>query len=113
MSFGHKLGAKLDEVEYLPVEDHADRARLVVNGLVASLQVDDREPRMRETDPGFDVDTSGVWTPVMQCGNHARQQRPLWDTLVVFWDEPGDSAHWGVLDRQSAKQLRNLAALHS
>jgi len=43
-----ELGAKLDVVVDLPVADAHDLAGLVGDGLVAGLEVDDREPSHRE-----------------------------------------------------------------
>jgi hypothetical protein len=66
-----ELGAQLDVVEYLAVEDRPDRAVLVRDGLIASGQVDDGEARMRETYGPILEETEAVRPPVPDGMDHA------------------------------------------
>ena len=53
-----ELAAQLLIVVDLAVEDDLDRAILVADGLIAAVQVDDREPPMDQPDPGSDQNPS-------------------------------------------------------
>ena len=72
-----EVGAQFDEVEDLAVEDRPHRARRVVDRLVASGQVDDRQPRVRQPHAGPDMEAVAVGPPVRQGADHPFQQRPF------------------------------------
>ena len=52
---GDQLGAQLDVVEDLAVEGDPDGAVLVAHRLLAAVEIDDAEARVRETDVAVDV----------------------------------------------------------
>ena len=66
-----EAGAQLGVVVDLAVEDHRDRAILVVDRLIARREVDHPQALDAEPDARRDVHASSVRTAMLECGAHA------------------------------------------
>ena len=76
-----QLALDLHEVEDLAVEGHDDSVVLVVERLLAALEVDDRQAPMTETDAGLEVKSVAVRASMAERRIH-RLEHPLCDRDV-------------------------------
>src|SRR5262245_29643527 len=74
---GFEIAAQLPVIVALAIEDDLNRAVLVADRLVASLQVDDGEPAMRQADTGLAPEPLGVRTAMGDRVAHGLQQAPI------------------------------------
>ena len=88
-----ELARQLGEVVDLAVEDHRDRAGLVVDRLVARGEVDDAQPPVSEPHARPEVRAVGVRPAVAQDIRHAAQELPVHRVAGVGEREAGDAAH--------------------
>ena len=70
----HAGSAKLEEV---PEPDVRDGSVLVVNRLIATRHVDDRQPPHREPNAAFDHASLAVWPAMRNPGVHALECRDI------------------------------------
>jgi len=81
------------EVVDLAVEDHDDRAVLVVERLLAGGEVDDREAPVAEADARLDVQPAAVGTAVVLRLVHAVEERAVDLAPAGGVEDADDAAH--------------------
>src|SRR5207302_9860147 len=101
-----KVLTKLAEVVDLAVQDDRDGAVLVVDGLVAGLEIDHPKALDPETRRPGAVDSSRVRAAVLEAGAHRVEQRGLHRAAVTS-HLSGDATH----SRPAVAQLRAPAGL--
>src|SRR5260221_9076491 len=94
VSSREQAGAELDMVVDLAVEHYPDALVFVAHGLLASSQVDDREPARAERDfragPGARI----VGPAMLKRTRHAQQAIRVWSA-----GEPANAAHRTAVPR--------------
>ena len=70
MAAGAQFLAQFLKVVYLAIEDHRDRAVLVMQRLAGTLEVDDRQSPMPERDAGALVDAIGIGAAMGEAMGH-------------------------------------------
>src|SRR5204863_5750580 len=93
MTEARKLGDQLAVVVDLAIEYDADAAILVVQRLLARLQVDDRQAAMAEADAGVDVNADFVGTAMVLRLVHPHEHVPVDVATTLRIENAGDSAH--------------------
>ena len=72
-----ELGPELDVVVDLPVLHDPVAPTLVAQGLVAAVEIDDRETRGRHPEPAVEIQADAVRAAVPQLAGHGQQERPV------------------------------------
>jgi hypothetical protein len=76
MSDALQVGAQLELIEYLAVEDGPDGLVFVTDRLIASGQIDDGEARVRQAHGAALMEAEAIGPAVTQRADHALQLRP-------------------------------------
>jgi len=90
---GHQLGAQLDVVEDLAVEDDPHRLVLVGHGLLPRGQVDDREPGVGQAGVAVVVAPELVGATMEHRPHHVPERAHLGRTPPAQVHDPGDATH--------------------
>jgi hypothetical protein len=80
-----------------PVENDADRLILVIERLLASGQIDDREPAVAEADARFDMQATFVRATMKLRLVHAMEYRAIDVAFASGIEYSGDAAHLSLL----------------
>ena len=86
-----ELLAQLDVVVDLAVLHHPEAPALVGDRLVATVEVDDREPRVRHPEAAVEIEPDAVRTAMPELARHVEQELPR-DLLAAPVD-PGQATH--------------------
>ena len=90
---GFELGAELGERVDLPVLDHTDGAVLVLDRLVAALDVDDRQPAHTERRVPVQRSPGVIGPTPIQRGHHAIESLTRERAVAAKVDEASYPAH--------------------
>src|SRR5215213_892323 len=105
--------AEFEVVVDLAIEDNPRAAIRVVNGLLAALEVDDREAAHREAGGAIDIKTVLVRPAVTNSLVHPRQEL-LINRFSVVSNDSYDSTHWSRILANLTGAVQNLVhRLHS
>ena len=93
VSPGFEVPAQLPVVIDLAIEDDLDRAVLVADRLVASLEINDREAAMDQADAGLRPESLRIRAAMGDGVPQALQQPDIDRTTDIGVDNASDSAH--------------------
>ena len=93
VTFAQEKGAQFLVIVDFPVEDDPDAAVLIGQGLMSSVQVNDREPAVAQSDLGGGVNAFIVWTSMADSLKHRPNQSGLDVGLSIKIKLSADSAH--------------------
>ncbi len=87
-----ELRPELHVVVDLSVLHRPEATALIGKGLVATVEVDDREPRVDHAEPAVEVEPGAVWTTVAKLARHREEYRRL-SLAVGARVDAGKAAH--------------------
>src|SRR5579871_4171133 len=93
MALGFKLPPQCTEIVDLAVVDDAGGSLRVEHWLVASCQIDDREPAVAKTDPRSEMETLTVRPSVPNCIGHCLDKCATWRPFAAHVVPAGYPAH--------------------
>ena len=93
MTLRLELGAQLDVIEDLAVEDDPQRLAVIRKWLLAGGKIDDRKPRVCEARVCVAVKTELIGTTVIKAARHAHERltRRWWVFLQI--NDAADATH--------------------